>query len=47
MYMCLFLLLCVVSKSLCDRLITCTDESYGCLSLLSVVCCQVEVCAKG
>ena len=26
---------------------TCTEESYGCLSVLSVECCHVEVCAKG
>ena len=28
---------------MCDELITCKEESYGCLSVLSVVCCQVEV----
>jgi len=37
---------CVLSvKSLCDGLISFTEESYGCLSVLSVVCCQVQVCA--
>jgi hypothetical protein len=29
----------------CDELITRPEESYGCLSVLSVVCCQVEVTA--
>ena len=32
---------------LCDGLITCTEESYGCLSLLIFLYCQVEVCATG
>jgi len=37
---------CVLSgRGLCDGLITCPEESYGCLSVVSVVCCQVEVCA--
>ena len=31
----------------CDGLITRPEESYGCLSVVSVVCCQVEVCATG
>ena len=36
---------CVLSgRGLCDGLITCPEESYGCLSVVSVVCCQVEVC---
>ena len=37
---------CVLSRrGLCDELITCPEESYGCLSVVSVVCCRVEVCA--
>jgi len=37
---------CVLSgRGLCDELITRPEESYGCLSVVSVVCCQVEVCA--
>ena len=31
----------------CDGPITCTEKTYGCLTLVSVVCCQVEVCALG
>ena len=39
---------CVLSgRGLCDGLITRPEESYGCLSVLSVVCCQVEVSATG
>ena len=39
---------CVLSgRGLCDGLIPCTEKSYGCLSVVSVVCCQVEVCATG
>jgi len=39
---------CVLSdRGLCDRLIIRPEESYGCLSVVSVVCCQVEVCATG
>jgi len=34
-------------RCLCDWLITCTEETYGCLSVGSVVFCQVEVCATG
>ena len=34
-------------RGLCDRLITGPEESYGCVSVVSVVCCQVEVCATG
>jgi len=30
---------------LCVGQITCTEESYGCLSYVSVVCCRVEFCA--
>jgi len=37
---------CVLSgRGHCDGLITRPEESYGCLSVVSVVCCQVEVCA--
>ena len=32
---------------LCDGLIPCPKESYGCLCIVIVVCCQVEVCATG
>ena len=32
-------------RGLCDVLIPCKDESYGCLPVMSVVCCQVEACA--
>jgi len=40
--------LCVLSgRGLCDELITRPEESYGCLSVVSVVCCQVEVCGTG
>ena len=39
---------CVLSgRGLCDELITRSEESYGCLSVVSVVCCQVEVSATG
>ena len=39
---------CVLSgRGLCDGLITRPEESYGCLSVVSVVCCQVEVSASG
>ena len=35
---------CVLSgRGRCDGLITCPEESYGCLSVVIVVCCQVEV----
>ena len=34
-------------RGLCDGLITRPEESYGCLSIVIVVCCQVEVCATG
>jgi len=37
---------CVLSgRGLCDGLIPCTEKLYGCLCVVSVVCCQVEVCA--
>ena len=37
---------CVLSgRGLRDGLITGPEESYKCLSVVSVVCCQVEVCA--
>jgi len=32
-------------RGLCDGLIPCLEESYECLSVVSVVCCQVEVSA--
>ena len=39
---------CVLSGScLCVGLITRPEESYGCLSVVSVVCCQVDVNASG
>jgi len=39
---------CVLSgRGLCVGLITRPEESYGCLSLVGVVCCQVEVSASG
>jgi len=39
---------CVLSgRGSCDELITCLEESYGCLSVVSFVCCQIEVCAMG
>jgi len=39
---------CVLSgRGLCDGLILCPEEFYGFLSVLSVVCCQVEVSATG
>jgi len=38
---------CVSGRDLCDGLIPCPEESYGCLSVVSVVCCQVEISAMG
>ena len=39
---------CVLSgRGLCDGLITRPEESYGCLSVVSAVCCQVKVSATG
>ena len=39
---------CVLSgRDLCVGLITRPEEPYGCLSVVSVVCCQVEVSATG
>jgi len=36
---------CVLSgRGLCDGLITRPEESYGCRSVVSDVCCLVEVC---
>ena len=32
-------------RGLCDGLITRPEESYGCQSVVSVVCCQLEVSA--
>jgi len=37
----------VSDRVLCDGLIPCPEESYGCLSVVSVVCCQVEFSAMG
>ena len=38
---------CVLSgRGLCDELSSCPEQSYGCLSVVSVVCCQVEVSAS-
>ena len=34
-------------RGLCDGLITRPKEFYGCLSVVSVVCCQAEVSAMG
>jgi len=34
-------------RGLSDELITRPEESYGCLSVVSVVCCQVDVSATG
>ena len=39
---------CVLSgRRLCDGLILCPEESYGRVSVVSVVCCQLEVSATG
>jgi len=39
---------CVLSgRGPCVGLITRPEESYGSLSVVSVVCCQLEVCATG
>jgi len=39
---------CVFSgRFLGNRLVNCTEESYGCVSIVSVVCCQFEVCSTG
>ena len=34
-------------RGLCDGLIPCPEESYGRLSVVNVVCCQVDVCGTG
>ena len=34
----------LLGRGLWDGLITRPEESYGCLSVVSVVFCQVEVC---
>jgi len=34
-------------RGFCVGLITRPEESYGCLSVVSVVCCQVGVSASG
>jgi len=33
-------------RGLCEGLITRPEESYECLSVVSGVCCQVEVCDR-
>ena len=39
--MSVFFVFCVLSvRGRCDGLITCTEESYGYLSLVIVVCCR-------
>ena len=38
-------MLCVV-RGLCVGPIPCPEEPYGCLSVVSVVCCQVEACCE-
>ena len=47
MDVCLFECCVLSGRGLCDGLITRTEESYGCLSVVSVVCCPVEVSATG
>jgi len=34
-------------RGLCDVLNPCTEEFYGCLSVLCHVCCHVEICSTG
>ena len=34
-------------RGLCDVLNPCTEEFYGCLSVLCRVCCHVEICSTG
>jgi hypothetical protein len=39
---------CVLSGGgLCNGLIPCPEKSHGCLSVVSDVCCQVEISATG
>jgi len=39
---------CVLSgRRLCDVLIPCTEDSYGCLSVVSVVWCVLEYISTG
>jgi hypothetical protein len=46
--MCVCCECCVLSgRGLCNELIPCPEESYGCLSVVRVVRCQVEVSATG
>jgi len=35
----------LLGRDHCVGPITSTEKSYGCLSVVSVECCQVEVCA--
>jgi len=35
----------LLGRGLCDELITRPEEFYGCLYIVSAVCCQVEVSA--
>jgi len=35
----------LLGRGLCVGMITITEEAYGCLSVVCVVCCQVEFCA--
>jgi len=37
----------LLGRDHCVGPITCTEESYGRLSAVSVVCCRVEACATG
>ena len=37
----------LLDRGLCDGLITRPEESYVCLSVVSVLCCQVKVRASG
>jgi len=47
MDVCNLWLLCVVRSRNVQRADHFTDESHGCLSVVSDVCCQLEVCATG
>jgi len=44
---CVVSVVCRTGRGLRDRLIIRPEESYGCLSLVNIVCCQVEVSATG
>jgi len=37
----------ISDRGLCDGLIPCTWESYGCLSVVNVECFQILFCATG